>query len=233
MTHAPRAGANPCYLVWDWNGTLLDDVEAAVGALNRMLTKRGAQPITVEHYRRRFGFPVRPFYAELGVDLAKWDWDEICEDFHAFVLEEPQKVREESRPALELAASLGFRQCVLSALRQDKLEAAVDAAGFTRFFERVYGVDNLDGASKLQRGQELTSALGSVRTVFIGDTLHDAEVARALGGGCVLVGCGHQAPDRLAAAGCRVAESLVDAVRIADGLRSREGVGGCLPGLNG
>ena len=57
-------------LIWDWNGTLLDDVAAAVGALNRMLVKRGARPITIEHYRRRFGFPVRPFYAELGVDLA-------------------------------------------------------------------------------------------------------------------------------------------------------------------
>ena len=204
-------------LIWDWNGTLLDDVAAAVGALNRMLVKRGARPITIEHYRRRFGFPVRPFYAELGVDLAKWDWDEICEDFHNFVLEEPQAVRPDARAVLELAASLGFRQSILSALRQDKLEAALAANGFLGFFDRIFGVDNLDGASKLDRGRELMASLGpSADTpVFIGDTLHDAEVARELGGRCVLVSCGHQMPDRLAAAGCPVAATLADAVRLA------------------
>ena len=204
-------------LIWDWNGTLLDDVAAAVGALNRMLVKRGARPITIEHYRRRFGFPVRPFYAELGVDLATWDWDEICEDFHNFVLEEPQAVRPDARAALELAASLGFRQSILSALRQDKLEAALAANGFLDFFDRIFGVDNLDGASKLDRGRELMASLGPAADtpVFIGDTLHDAEVARELGGRCVLVSCGHQMPDRLAAAGCPVAATLADAVRLA------------------
>lgn len=204
-------------LIWDWNGTLLDDVAAAVGALNRMLVKRGAQPITIEHYRRRFGFPVRPFYAELGVDLAKWDWDEICEDFHNFVLEEPQAVRPDARAALELAASLGFRQSILSALRQDKLEAALAANGFLGFFDRVFGVDNLDGASKLDRGRELMASLGPATDppVFIGDTLHDAEVARELGGRCVLVSCGHQMPDRLTAVGCPVAATLAEAVRLA------------------
>ena len=203
------------HLIWDWNGTLLDDVAAAVNALNRMLVKRGATPITIEHYRRRFGFPVRPFYAELGVDLDRWDWDEICEDFHRFVVAEPQTVRAESRAALELAARLGFRQSILSALRQDLLERALAANGLVDFFVQIFGVDNLDGASKLQRGHELMATLGpdAQSAVFIGDTLHDAEVARALGARCVLVSCGHQMPERLAAAGCPVVGSLIEAVR--------------------
>lgn len=210
------------YLIWDWNGTLLDDVSAAVGALNRMLERRGAKPITVEHYRRRFGFPVRPFYAELGVDLDKWDWNEICEDFHRFVLEEPQSIRANARSALELASRSGFRQCVLSALRQDKLSEAVSANGFDAFFDRVYGVDNLDGASKLLRGHELMEALGGdvESAVFIGDTLHDAEVARELGGRCVLVACGHQMRERLMAARCPVADSLTEAVGMASALQA-------------
>jgi signal transduction histidine kinase len=141
-------------LIWDWNGTLLDDVSAAVNALNRMLVSRDAAPITVEHYRRRFGFPVRPFYAELGVDLDKWDWDDICKDFHAFVAAEPQDVRGDAFAALSLARDLGFRQCVLSALRQDLLDGALERNGLRGFFDLVYGVDNLDGASKLERGRE-------------------------------------------------------------------------------
>ena len=211
-------------LIWDWNGTLLDDVSAAVAALNRMLVKRGAAPTTVGHYRRRFGFPVRPFYAELGVDLSKWDWNDICEDFHDFVAAEPQSVRPDAHSALELAASLGFRQCILSALRQDKLENALDSNGFTVFFDRIFGVDNLDGASKLDRGRELVASIGTggQSPVFIGDTLHDAEVANALGGRCVLVSCGHQSPERLVAAGCPVVGSLPEAVRAADRMMADE-----------
>lgn len=207
-------------LIWDWNGTLLDDVSAAVNALNRMLVSREASPITVEHYRRRFGFPVRPFYAELGVDLDKWDWDDICKDFHDFVAAEPQNVRADAFTALSLARDLGFRQCVLSALRQDLLEDALERNGLREFFDFVYGVDNLDGASKLQRGRELVDAIGlGIRdSILIGDTLHDAEVAKALGVGCILVSCGHQSPDRLVAAGCAVVPSVTEAVRFAAGL---------------
>lgn len=204
-------------LIWDWNGTLLDDVSAAVNALNRMLVSRGASPITVDHYRRRFGFPVRPFYAELGVDLDRWDWDEICEDFHSYVAMEPQTVRIDAKAALETARDMGFRQCVLSALRQDMLEDALERNGLCGFFDLVYGVDNLDGASKLQRGRELVAAIetdmGNV--TLIGDTLHDSEVAKALGIGCVLVSCGHQTAERLFVTGCKVVPSLMDAVNSA------------------
>ena len=207
-------------LIWDWNGTLLDDVSAAVNALNRMLASRKASPITADHYRRRFRFPVRPFYAELGIDLDKWDWDEICEDFHAFVAAEPQKVRDDAVSALSLARDSGFVQCVLSALRQDLLDDALERNGLRGFFDFVYGVDNLDGSSKLDRGRELISAIGpgARNAILIGDTLHDAEVAKALGLGCILVSCGHQSPDRLAAAGFAVVPSVTDAVRLASDL---------------
>jgi phosphoglycolate phosphatase len=115
---------------------------------------------------------------------------------------------------LEKARNLGFTQCVLSALRQDLLEDALERNGLTGFFDLVYGVDNLDGASKLQRGRELATALGTETScaTIIGDTLHDAEVAAELAMGCVLVSCGHQTPERLSAAGCPVVPTLIAAV---------------------
>ena len=54
------------HIVWDWNGTLLDDVDAGIGALNRMLADRGLPAITRDFYRARFRFPVRPLYFEIG-----------------------------------------------------------------------------------------------------------------------------------------------------------------------
>ena len=208
---------NDRYIIWDWNGTLLDDVDSAVSALNRMLAVRGLAHTTRDYYRAHFGFPVRPFYAELGVDLAHEDWDRICVDFHRFVDSEPKVLRTDAHAALQLAREAGMRQAILSALREDLLHRDVVAAGIADFFEAIYGVDNLDGASKLSRGRDLVrdlppSAVGAL--FFIGDTLHDVEVARELGAKCILVDGGHQTADRLTAAGVPVAPTLTAAIQL-------------------
>ena len=214
-------------VVWDWNGTLLNDVEACVRALNRMLADRGVPPTDLAFYRAHFGFPVRPFYAQVGLDLAREDWDAICTDFHRFVAEEPdQFLRADARAALEAVRARGGRQVILSALRQDLLEAAVRREGLTDFFTYVYGVDNLDGATKLDRGRALKARLvqdgcAPEDLVLVGDTLHDAEVAAALGSSAVLVEGGHQTGERLRAAGCFVAPTLGDAVNWIFGVGGR------------
>ena len=212
-------------IVWDWNGTLLDDVDAAVSALNRMLVKRGVRPTTREFYRANFGFPVRPFYSALGVDLDACDWDEICDDFHSFIAEEPSALRPDALEAMDLAMRLGFRQCILSALREDLLLRDATRLGAAAGMDFLAGVDNLDGASKLDRGRALVAELDALPgepslRVFVGDTLHDAEVAAALGGKCVLVGGGHQETGRLGAAGVPVVGSLVAAVELAERMAS-------------
>ncbi|MCQ2388995.1 MAG: HAD hydrolase-like protein [Kiritimatiellae bacterium] len=203
-------------IIWDWNGTLLDDVDAVVAALNRMLVSRGAKPTDKTHYRARFGFPVRPFYAELGVDLAKWDWGDICTDFHSFVAAEPQRPRPDAVAALERARALGFRQGVLSAHHEGMLDAALVRFGLRGYFDFVCGTDNLSGESKLDRGRALMARLRAEtpRTSFacVGDTQHDAEVARDLGVECLLVSGGHQTDERLAATGFPVVPSLLAAV---------------------
>lgn len=219
------------YLIWDWNGTLLDDVNAAVNALNRMLAMRNVKPTTREYYREHFGFPVRPFYAELGVDLEHEDWDRICVDFHRFIAAEPdQRLRPDAIEALSLARAHGLGQSILSALREDILRRDTARLGVSAFFEEIYGVDNLDGATKLSRGRDLFERLfpasePTSRTVdkyFIGDTLHDAEVARALGAKCILVDGGHQTASRLAATGAFVAPNLVAAVTHVLAVRSKQ-----------
>ena len=210
-------------IIWDWNGTLLDDVDAAVNALNRMLSIRGVAPTTREYYRSHFGFPVRPFYAELGVDLEHEDWDRICVDFHRFVEEEPKNLRPDAREALSLAAQSGMRQFVLSALREDLLKRDIAAAGIEPFFEALFGVDNLDGATKLDRGHDLMRHLSDKQSApanlfCVGDTLHDAEVALALGARCILVDGGHQTAERLNADNVPVVPSLTQAVRLASSI---------------
>ena len=201
-------------IIWDWNGTLLDDVNAAVGALNRMLAKHKLPPVTREFYRANFGFPVRPFYQQVGIDLDRVDWDEICTDFHAFIAAEPQDLHPSTRDALEAARAGGLNQCILSALREDLLCRDTARFGVAPFFDYIFGVDNLDGATKLSRGRDLVATLPpQTRLYFIGDTLHDAEVGAALGAEVILVGCGHQNPERLCATGYPVLASPLAAVQ--------------------
>jgi len=213
----------PPYIIWDWNGTLIDDVSAAVNALNRMLSIRGVAPVTRDFYRDNFGFPVRPFYAVAGLDMEKEDWDKICTDFHQFIAEEPdQHLRPDAKDALQLVLDRGGHQSILSALRQDLLHRDTAREGVQPFFDVLFGVDNLDGATKLSRGHDLishlkaTGALAANRPLFfIGDTLHDAEVGAALGATPILVEGGHQSGNRLSASGHAVVPSLIDAVKYA------------------
>lgn len=211
------------YIIWDWNGTLIDDVSAAVNALNRMLSIRGVAPVTRDFYRAHFGFPVRPFYAVAGLDMEKEDWDKICTDFHQFIAEEPdQHLRPDAKDALQLVRDMGGHQSILSALRQDLLLRDTAHEGVQAAFDGIFGVDNLDGATKLSRGHDLVAHLKSTGLLasgqslfFIGDTLHDAEVGVALGATPILVEGGHQSSERLCAAGYAVAPSLLAAVNTA------------------
>ena len=204
-------------IIWDWNGTLLDDVNAAVGALNRMLAKHKLPPVTRELYRGHFGFPVRPFYQEVGIDLDRVDWDEICTDFHAFIAAEPQGLHPSTHDALEAARALGLNQCILSALREDLLRRDTARFGVAPFFNLIFGVDNLDGATKLSRARELVAELGLAPggAVMVGDTLHDLETAREVGAACILADVGHQSLAGRVPQGVPVARSLVEAARMA------------------
>lgn len=188
------------WVIWDWNGTLLDDTAAALNAFNAQLVKRGLPPITLEFYRANFAFPVKPFYALCGVDLAHEDWDGLAREYHRAYAAEPKALNADAIAALEAVKASGARQCILSALRQDLLDAALEEYGIRHYFDHVYGVDNLDGGSKLARARELMAEIGPPSAItLVGDAIHDAEVAKALGIRCILVATGGHSAERLRA----------------------------------
>jgi len=209
------------YVLWDWNGTLLDDTQAALDTLNVMLRERGAKPIGMTFYRDHFAFPVRPFYEQIGMVLANEDWDALAQEYHDLYARQPKQLNAEAFAALEMVKAAGVKQSIISALRQDLLDRTTADYGVASYMECVYGVDNLDGASKLDRALELMTAITAAApdgqppdVVMIGDALHDKEVADALGIRCVLCAQGSHALWRL----CKAAptgETLVEAVRLA------------------
>ena len=209
------------YILWDWNGTLLDDTQAALDALNAMLARRGGRPIDMGFYRDHFAFPVRPFYESIGIALAHEDWDALAREYHELYAARPKRLNPEAIAALERVRAAGAGQSIVSALRQDLLDAATAACGVAPFMDFVYGVDNLDGASKLDRAVALAARLNwdfagpePLRVTLIGDSLHDQEVAAAIGARCVLCAEGSHAGWRLRKV-APTGATLIEAVELA------------------
>jgi phosphoglycolate phosphatase len=188
------------HVLWDWNGTLLDDVDHAVRTVNWLLGEQGLPSLDRERYRSVFGFPIRDYYVALGFDFERESFESLCERYVQRFMDGVLSVPLVNGMEAELRRlkSLGIRQSVLSAAEQADLDSMVRHFGLADVFERVYGIEDRLAASKVGRGRELLALLGArpERTVIVGDTLHDLEVAEALGIRAILVGHGHQCASR-------------------------------------
>jgi phosphoglycolate phosphatase len=201
----------PRQIIWDWNGTLLDDAQASINALNSLLRERRLPLLDRKRYRADFGFPVRAFYGAIGITVDDQAWDELAILFHERYRREPAQVSSEARALLGWLQARNVPQAILSACEQRLLDTQVAEQGLAGTFVAVQGTDNFDGRSKIEVGRQLLRRLAVPGvSLLIGDTLHDAEVADALGCDCVLVACGHQNRERLATAGCPVFDSLAE-----------------------
>ncbi len=200
------------YIIWDWNGTLLDDVTVCVDVMNAMLSKRGLPGLDVGRYREIFTFPVRDYYQAAGLDFSKEPFEALAQEYiQAYnQLALSQGLYPGAREVLAGLSAAGCRQLIASASETSALRAQTTACGVTDLFEALLGVDDVLGSGKEGLARRYLLAQGAVpgEAVFIGDTLHDWEVAQALGCSCLLIAQGHQSRDRLAAAGVPVLDSI-------------------------
>ena len=212
------------HIIWDWNGTLLDDASACVETLNVILGKRGLPAVTLEKYRNVFTFPVRKYYEILGMNFSEEDWDLLAQEFHTVYDEKSPAcpVREEVADILKQIHELAVPVSVLSASEQNALEKILRDRGLRAHFTYVAGCNDIYAHSKLEVGRELVKkiALPPEQILFVGDTIHDYEVARELGCEVVLIAGGHQAENRLETCGCPVFKGIsevMDLVGARDG----------------
>ncbi len=201
------------YVVWDWNGTLLDDVEVCLAVMDGMLVRRGLPPMgDVARYRDIFTFPVRDYYALAGLDLDKEPFEGPAEEFMRGYRRRSAgcALMAGAAEVLDALDALGAVQVLVSASRQDDLERQVAERGLTGRFRAVLGMaDDLgQGKAGLAAGYLAENGIDPAEAVFIGDTVHDWEQARQLGCRCVLIANGHQSRARLAATGAAVLEDI-------------------------
>lgn len=201
----------PRHVIWDWNGTLQDDVQAAVNGINLLLRQRNMPQVTVERHRELFTFPVSIYYRELGFALENENWDALANTFiNAFASDSSAKLFSSTVPTLARFAAYGVPMSILSACQRSVLEGALDKNGIRGYFNTVKGLDDPNAHSKLNLAKELFIEIGApLDDVWIvGDTMHDKEVADSAGCRCILVASGYQSRARLGGCDCPVLESI-------------------------
>ena len=206
--------------IFDWSGTLVDDMGPTLDATNAVLRQFDKDPMTWEEFRSRFRLPYSEFYEEVlpGVPLA-----ELEDHFRAGFRGSGQAVRplEGTAEFLDWCRENGVRMFVLTSMDADDFASQVAAFGFEDHFEESYaGV--LDKRKVIHDILE-THALDPEETGYVGDMVHDIETA--LHGGVVPVGVlsGYDDNKRLTAAGPKFLLSCVKSLHAMLERSSREG----------
>jgi len=198
-------------VIWDFNGTLIDDLDLVVRTVNTQLTKRDLPSLTAEAYRNVFGFPVEDYYRRIGVTFENETMADLSADFFADYAPALKDclLHDGALDTLQHVKTCGLRQFILSAMEQGMLRSMINHLGIEHFFDGVYGLAHQKGDSKVTRCRELQQDfdIDSHVALFIGDTDHDAEVAQALNMAVVLISTGHQSTERLRETGHPVYES--------------------------
>ena len=221
-------------IIWDWNGTLWDDTWLCVEINNHMLERRGLPLITIDTYRAKLCFPVTNYYCQLGFDYNTDPYPRLAEEFieeyhrRRFECELHPEAREliaffqgldpkrsESAFGIPKEATSGKRQlkqAVLSAYEQKALLEATDYFKLTGFFDDIIGLNDIYAHGKVENGKQYIEKLDidPADVLFVGDTIHDFEVAEAMGVNCALVANGHNSRERLEACGVPVLDSLYE-----------------------
>ena len=208
------------HVVWDWNGTLVEDLPVVVESVNAALGAIGEAPITEDDYRAHFTRPVGRFYERLlERSISAAEWDTLDRVFHDRYRDALYRIplAGDAAEAIDEVSARGWTQSILSMWWEDELLDVVARHGLVDRMELVQGnVDDPGGAKAshlLRHVSTLDLDIGSV--VMIGDSTDDAAAAGVVGTACVLYDGGSHHLDDLEDLGVPVTDSLVGAVRIA------------------
>ena len=188
------------HIIWDFNGTLYDDVDVCLSCGRRLMRAHGLEPIgSLEEYRAIFGFPIIDYYARMGFDFEKTPYSELAVEWVAYYNEESVSARlaDGAHEVLSAIRSRGIPQLVLSASEQNMLAGQIEALGIAGYFDALLGQSDIHAHGKLEIARAWRAKNPDAIPLLIGDTDHDAAVAEAIGADCILLASGHQSRETL------------------------------------
>ncbi len=200
------------HVLWDWNGTLLDDLWLAIRAINIILDRYQLPRVDETTYLDIFDFPVKDYYVKLGFDFKKTPFEIVGTEFieeYTRRMTQPH-LRKGSRQCLDRLHDLGVNQSLFSAGKLQMLHELLDFHQLKSYFDDVIGQTDHYAHGKTDSGRQwLTeNSVDPESVVFIGDTLHDLDVAEELGFDGVIITGGHTSESRIHERTDKVFESM-------------------------
>lgn len=201
-------------LIWDYNGTIIDDLGISLKAENQMLKERNLpHGYTEEDYRALFCFPMEDYYRKIGYTFENETFADVAKEFNEIYDSHFDECTlcKGVKEKLEEAKNKGYQNVILSSCQDDKLHAQLQKLGIYDEFVEVMGIDNLLGGSKIEIGKHwmIRSGVRPEDCVYFGDTTADLETAKALNiANVILVASGHQSYTQLSNAWHHVVHDL-------------------------
>lgn len=205
-------------IIWDWNGTLLDDVDICLESINELLLKRNIDALHKSRYRQIFTFPVKDYYIKAGFDFTNEPFDKVAMEFinlyHEKIL--TASLFDEVREVLQFFRQIEYQQLMISAMEHNSLVKSVHRLGISDFFDHINGIEDHYAESKIMLARKVINdkVTNGSKITLIGDTLHDAEVAKDLGIDCLLIARGHQSYNRLLKSEFTVVHNLKEVMQL-------------------
>jgi len=204
---------NYTHIIWDWNGTLLDDVAWCIKRMNIMLQKRGLPTLdSVEAYHNVFGFPVIDYYRRVGFDFDKEPFETLAIEFIEMYHDKNSDVTlfPNAKEILDEIRQNNIPQIILSASELGNLQEQMRPFCIDKYFDEILGIPDIYATSKIDLGKAYIKRTRPQKAVLIGDTTHDKEVADVLGIDCILIANGHQSKKTLLSTNAVVVDNIID-----------------------
>lgn len=202
------------HIIWDWNGTLFNDVELCAVIMNLLLTQEALPNISLKKYKEIFTFPVIDYYRIAGHTFEKTSFEVLGKQF----MDEYESRKTNCRlfngaeKILSELKSKNIYQHLLSAYEQKSLDNILKQYKIDHYFDNVVGLDNIYAIGKSHLAKRLAERISSNgeagNILLIGDTIHDFEVANEINSDCILLSHGHQNQERLLTLGIPVVDNF-------------------------
>lgn len=204
------------YIFLDFNGTIIDDVDLCLDLLNQILDKQHKRNVTKEEYKSIFTFPVKKYYELAGIDFNLNSFEELADWF--IKTYQPLSLAcglfPKSVETFKTLKEMGYHLVILSASEKNNLREQCDSYNISSYFDEILGIDNIHAAGKIEIALKFMKEhqIKGEDVLFVGDTLHDLEVGKAMGANVMLVSCGHQSIEVLKQGRVPIIEGTYDLV---------------------
>jgi len=202
------------HIIWDWNGTLLDDTWLCVDIINSLLEKYSKPTITIDEYHKAFDFPVEDYYQRIGFNSRETPFKVVGAEFMELYWARWSEcnLHQNAKTVLDHFAQTGISQSILSAAEVKLLQACTTHFNIGDYFKHLSGLDHQYATGKVEIGKQYvnSTSFNPNQIILVGDTTHDFVVSHEIGIDCILFKGGHHPPNKLQACGVEMVDDLSD-----------------------